>query len=176
MPAYQINGLSGTGKTAIGRELARRGHKVIDTDAEFGCYANLETEEPVEFPQTGHPSQEWYQANGWMWDRAKVQATLNGMGSEAVFLCGGSLNEQHFYHRMAIIFRLYTEPRMLRDRLLKRHDRHSSNPVFVRRMLDLVEPYRMDAIGLGWPVIDTSERTVEQSADEILGYVHRSDR
>lgn len=58
MTAYLINGPSGTGKTSISRCLQERGFRVINTDEEFGYYADLHQcyTEQNEYRHTYRPS------------------------------------------------------------------------------------------------------------------------
>lgn len=55
---YLIEGLSGTGKTTVGEELARRGYRVLDADEAFGYYGD---------PETGISTETKHQLN-WLWD------------------------------------------------------------------------------------------------------------
>lgn len=172
MPVYLINGASGTGKTTIGRELEKRGFRVIDTDKSFGYFANLGTEEPVEYPKRD-PDAKWYEINGWIWNRKKVEKILEEGTHETIFLCGGSLNDDIFYHKMAAIFRLYTSPEILKKRLLTYENaKYTNSPAFVERMLDLVKRSKADAKMMSWYIIDTSNNTVEQSVNEIFRNIH----
>ncbi|HEU0266109.1 MAG TPA: AAA family ATPase [Candidatus Saccharimonadaceae bacterium] len=165
---YLINRPSGTGKTSIGDELEKRGYRVINTDKAFGYYANLETRVPVTFPKHGIPNEKWYSTNGWAWDSEKVEKTLKKYSSETVFFCGGSFNESYFYPQFTKIFRLHCSPEKLIERLTKRKgDSHTNNTYFIAKMLDLLETSENDAERLGWPVIDTTNKTIRQSANEI---------
>ncbi len=169
MAIFLINGLSGTGKTTIGIELARRGYHAIDTDKAFGYYGDLKTEEPVDFP--GKDVQpEWYDKNGWIWNRDSVDQVINT--DETIFFCGGSSNEFIFYPGFNKIFHLYVNPETLVKRLRTRDgDRHPNNPEYIVRMLELLESSNNDAKSQGWILIDTSDDSVEQSTDLILSFI-----
>ena len=47
---YLIEGVSGTGKTAVAEELQRRGYYVIHGDRELAYVGDPETGEPLELP------------------------------------------------------------------------------------------------------------------------------
>lgn len=174
MSTYLINGPSGTGKTSIGKELAKRGYRVIDTDKAFGYYANLQTEKPVKFPGEDRVSPEWYAINGWIWRKKEVEKVLNE-AKEVTFFCGGALNESQFYHRFTQIFRLIIDSETLVNRLSARvGDQHTNNPSFIARMVSFLEHAKSDAEKLGWVVIDTSKKSVEESVEEILAHVDES--
>jgi hypothetical protein len=68
MNAYHITGALGSGKSHVGRELGKRGFRVIETDFEPGLsdWANKETRQKVEEPAQPFPA-EWVEAHGWYW-------------------------------------------------------------------------------------------------------------
>ncbi len=167
---FLINGPSTSGKTTIGNELVKRGYEVINTDDAFGYYANIKTEQPVEFP--GYEvSEDWYEVNGWLWDKKKVEAVF-GAASGVLFFCGGALNESAYYPRFSKVFRLHVNPDALEARLAERgEDPHTTNPLFKQRMLDMIERAEEDAKSLNQVLIDTSDRDLETTVDEILEHI-----
>ncbi len=54
---YQIDGISGTGKTSLAVELTGRGYDAVDSDGSFGYFGNS---------KTGLPTDEKTQMN-WIW-------------------------------------------------------------------------------------------------------------
>lgn len=173
MSIYLINGPSTAGKTTIGDMLSSRGFKVINTDDAFGHYANFETEEPVEFPSSGHPSAAWYEVNGWQWDKAKVKKVIDESKDQTVFFCGGAYNEHHFYPEFKKIFRLHIRPEEFEKRISARgDDPHTNNPNFRKRMLDFLKTSVRDATARGMIVIDTSDVSPEDTVKEILSHVN----
>lgn len=170
MAVYLINGPSGSGKTTLGFELQRRGYQVINTDEVFGYYANLQTEEEVEFPGTKHATPDWYKVHGWIWNIEKVRKAIHA--SDTVFFCGGALNESQFYSDFAKIFRLHLSREDLLARLKARdNDQHTNNPVFIKRMLDFLSHSEHDAKQLGMIIINTSVSSIKEAADEIISEV-----
>lgn len=171
MPVYLINGPSSSGKTSVGHELQNRGYRVINTDEEFGYYADLKTEKPVDFPGGDHVSADWYAKNGWIWNKKRVEKAIKN-APDILFFCGGALNESQFYPRFAKIFRLIIDPDTLIKRIGSREgDEHTNNPEFIARMLGFLENAEKDARKLGWVIINTSKNTVRESTDEILSYI-----
>ena len=170
MSAYLINGPSGTGKTSIGHSLQHRGFRVINTDEEFGYYANLETEQEVKFPSE-EVTEEWYKDNGWIWNKNKVEEVLS-KGDEIIFLCGGSINENIFYPRFEKIFRLVVDADILIKRIESRgNDVHTNNPDFIARMLKFLKTAKSDGEKAGMVIIDTSKKSIDESTDELLSYL-----
>lgn len=167
MTAYLINGPSGTGKTSIGNELEKRGYTVVNTDEALGYYANLATEEAVEFPGDD-VTELWYSKNGWIWDKKKFNKLLSE-STDITFFCGGSLNEPAFYPQFSNVVRLVVSPDVLVQRIQSRKgDKNTNNPYFIKLMLDALKTARADAEKLGWVVVDTSHKSVKTSTDETL--------
>jgi hypothetical protein len=79
---YLIEGVSGTGKTAVCTELQRRGYQAIHGDRELVYRGDLET---------GLPTATWMSEHQ-IWDVGKVQAFVANQEEGATFFCGGSRN------------------------------------------------------------------------------------
>jgi len=101
--------MSGTGKSAALAELARRGHRVVDTDD--GLYS-----EQV-------PSSD---AGGWeqLWRQDRIEALLDGHTSGVLFVAGCVANQGVFYPRFDAVV-LLTAPE---DVILERLEARDSNP------------------------------------------------
>jgi dephospho-CoA kinase len=79
-----VTGMSGTGKSAALAELARRGHKVVDTD--YGGYVE-------EVPSSDE--------GGWeqLWREDRIVALLDQHDEGVLFLAGCAANQGNFYPR-----------------------------------------------------------------------------
>jgi hypothetical protein len=82
---YLIEGVSGTGKTAVCTELQRRGYQAIHGDRELRYQDD---------PETGTPTDD--RAHGPLWDVKKVQALVANQDEAVTFFCGGSRNFSQF--------------------------------------------------------------------------------
>ncbi|MEI8338087.1 MAG: AAA family ATPase [bacterium] len=109
MPNYHIEGLPGTGKTAVGEELESKGHEVIHAD-KLGYYGDS---------KTGLPTEEKIQTN-WIWDKNKLTEILTKEVAHARFVCGGSMNQDDFKECFKKTFTLYADDETLKERLLTR--------------------------------------------------------
>jgi hypothetical protein len=100
--------MSGTGKSAALAELARRGHRVVDTD--FGGYSE-------EVPSA--------EAGGWeqVWREDRIAALLDEHTDGALFVSGCVSNQGKFYPRFDAIV-LLSAPRNV---LLERVDSRDTN-------------------------------------------------
>jgi hypothetical protein len=79
---YLIEWISGTGKTAIWKELQRRGYHAINGDRELAYQGDPETGTPIEgFTHEHH-----------IWRVDKVKALIASKDEAVTFFCGGSRN------------------------------------------------------------------------------------
>jgi NAD(P)-dependent dehydrogenase (short-subunit alcohol dehydrogenase family) len=86
MAVVLVTGMSGTGKSAALAELARRGHRVVDTD--YGGYAE-------EVPSSGQGGFEQ------VWREDQIEALLDGHDEGVMFISGCDSN--HPLQHAAII-------------------------------------------------------------------------
>ena len=96
-----ITGLSGTGKTTVGAQLAAMGYRVIEADKQLvsdDCK-----------PWDGKP---------WVWDRRKVRRLLRGQ--RGVFVCGGAENQGNFLRYFDRVVELTASLKVTRKRLASR--------------------------------------------------------
>lgn len=98
---YLIEGISGTGKTAVAKELQRRGYHVIHGDRELAYLGYPETGEPLgELDRKRMADDiEWAQKL-WLWDIDKVKSLVADQRYASSFFCGGSRN----FHRFIDLF------------------------------------------------------------------------
>jgi dephospho-CoA kinase len=100
-----VTGMSGTGKSAALAELARRGHRVVDTD--YGAYSE---EVPCSDP------------GGWeqLWREDRIEALLDGHDDEVLFISGCVSNQGKFYPRFDAIVLLTVPPNVILERVASR--------------------------------------------------------
>lgn len=109
---YLVEGLSGTGKTTVADELARRGHQVVHGDRELAYRGDPLTGEPTD--ADGHENH--------LWDVAKVRALAADDRAPATFFCGGSRNFPAFLDLFDEVFVLEVDLATLHRRLDARPD------------------------------------------------------
>lgn len=110
MRNYLIEGVSGTGKSSVCRELRRRGYHAIDGDRDLAYQGD---------PKTGNPRDGCtHEHHIWPVDRVRV---LVANQDEAVtFFCGGSRNFSRFVDLFDGVFVLDVDLETLNRRLEKR--------------------------------------------------------
>ena len=79
---YLVEGVSGTGKTSVCRELNRRGYHAINGDRDLAYQGDPETGEATDSAVHEHH----------IWDVGRVQALAADQHEPVTFFCGGSRN------------------------------------------------------------------------------------
>lgn len=125
---YLIEGVSGTGKTSVCRELQRRGRHAINGDTDLAYQGDPETGEPTDASGHGHH----------IWPVDVVKALIVDRTEPVTFFCGGSRNFAEFIDLFDGVFVLDVDPTTLRRRLAARpEDEWGSRPAeqeFVLRL------------------------------------------
>jgi hypothetical protein len=104
MPAFLVTGNPGSGKSALARELGRRGLHAIDPDddPELAYSEDLAGRRAAP-PQ--HPDEEWLRSHRWVWSRSRLEEVLAGH-SGPVFVCGIARNQDELLELFDRVFLL----------------------------------------------------------------------
>ena len=105
MAVVLVTGMSGTGKSAALAELARRGHRVVDTD--YGAYS-----EEVPCSKAGGREQ--------LWREDRIEALLNGYHDDVLFISGCVSNQGQFYPRFDAVVLLTAPANVILERVARR--------------------------------------------------------
>jgi broad-specificity NMP kinase len=100
-----VTGMSGTGKSAALAELARRGHRVVDTD--YGEYS-----EEVPCSDAGGRKQ--------LWREDRIEALLDGHDDGMLFVSGCVSNQGKFYPRFDAVVLLTAPANVILERVASR--------------------------------------------------------
>jgi dephospho-CoA kinase len=100
-----VTGMSGTGKSAALAELARRGHRVVDTD--YGEYS-----EEVPCSDAGGREQ--------LWREDRIEALLDGHDDGMLFVSGCVSNQGKFYPRFDAVVLLTAPANLILERVASR--------------------------------------------------------
>ncbi|HEY8721660.1 AAA family ATPase [Pengzhenrongella sp.] len=104
---YLIEGVSGTGKTSVCRELQRRGYRAINGDNELAYQGDPETGTPTDGSTHEHH----------IWQVDSVKALVADQDAAVTFFCGGSRNYSKFIALFDGVFVLDVDPETLSRRL-----------------------------------------------------------
>ena len=154
-----ITGVSGTGKSTVRVELARRGYQSFDTDEDGIAGWRLRTTgEEVYDPGAGNHPATWLQDHCWTINRARVEQLALMARDQMVFLCGSVENEDEVWELFDIVICLVLDESTLRERLATRTTNKFGKA-----------PAELNAI-LGW------NRTIEASYRELGALVVNADQ
>ncbi len=107
---YLIEGVSGTGKTSVCKELQRRGYHAINGDNELAYQGDPETGEPTASGTHEHH----------IWHVDKVKTLVANRDEAVTFFCGGSRNFPKFMDLFDGVFVLEVDLGTLNRRLDER--------------------------------------------------------
>ena len=156
---YLVEGLSGTGKTAVCDELQRRGHHAVHGDRELAYRGDPETGEPTDDPAHGHH----------LWRVGRVRALVSDQAAPVTFFCGGARNHAQFTGLFDGVFVLQVDLGTLDRRLDARPDDEWAGGQPVDRARIVRWHATGDGVPDGIPVDGT--RPVADVVDEILRHV-----
>ncbi len=105
MPVVLVTGMSGTGKSTALAELARRGHRVVDTD-----YGGFSEEVPS---SDGRESEQFWREN-------RIDALLDQHDDGVLFISGCVSNQGKFYPRFDAIVLLSAPADLILERVAVR--------------------------------------------------------
>lgn len=163
MKRVLITGMSGTGKSTLIRELAARGYKAIDTDAdEWSEWVNA-AGDPAPSGSTTGPD--------WVWREDRIQRLLSTEDADVLFVSGCKTNQGKFYAQFEHIVLLSAPIRLIIERLATRtnnpYGKHPDELARVLRHLHTVEPLLRRGASLE---VDTSV-PADQVVETVLGHV-----
>jgi dephospho-CoA kinase len=126
--AVLVTGMSGTGKSAALVELARRGHRVVDTDSNEWCEWVVDDD--------GAPD--------WVWREDRIAALLAGDTEGVLFVAGCKTNQGRFYDDFDAVVVLVAPAEVLLERIAGRdtndYGKRAVERALVLRHLAEVEP------------------------------------
>ena len=153
---YLIEGVSGTGKTSVFRELQRRGYHAINGDTELAYQGDPETGEPLDGLTHEHH----------IWSVDRVRALVANKDVVVTFFCGGSRNFSDFIELFDGIFVLEVDLDTLNRRLDERAEDEWGGRQTERQLIARLHQTRED-IPKNGTVIDATS-PIAHVVDEIL--------
>ena len=148
MKRMLLTGMSGTGKSTVIEELAARGYKAVDADADG--WSEVMSVPESELTGIG-PGQDW------VWREDRIQDLLSTADADVLFVSGCSPNQGKFYPQFEHVILLSAPAQVIVGRLASRtNNPFGKHPEEVARVLQLqqeIEP--LLRAGAGYE-IDTS--------------------
>ncbi len=172
-----VTGNSGTGKSTVRVELARRGYASFDTDEDgITAWRDRTTGKEVDDPGDGKHPDNWLARHAWMIDRSRVEELALRAPDELVFLCGSVENENEVWDLFEAVICLVLDAGTLRRRLASRTTNDfGKKAVELEAILSWNPAMATTYRSLGAYVVDASQ-SVDDVVEAILGYVHGSAR
>lgn len=126
VPAFLVTGNPGSGKSALAKELARRGLLAIDPDydSELSYWEDSVGNRVLLVDGPPAPDREWLRSHRWVWSRSRVEE-LRAEEDGAVFVCGIALNLDQVADLFDAFFLLHIDEATQEARL-RAHD--AANP------------------------------------------------
>jgi shikimate kinase len=169
MKRILLTGMSGTGKSTVIRELARRGYKAVDTDYDgWSHWVNMYSGLPASPPPPGEYS--WEDLD-WVWHEERMQTLLSVEGEGILFVAGTSPNQGKFYAWFDQIILLSAPAEVIIERLTTRtNNPYGTTPRTLARVLEHLETVEPRLRAGAGHEIDTSE-PVDTVVEQILQLV-----
>jgi thymidylate kinase len=153
---YLVEGVSGTGKSSVCRELQRRGYFAVNGDTELAYQGDPDTGEPLAGAAHEHH----------IWDVDRVRALIANPNEEMTFFCGGSRNFSKFVGLFDGVFVLQVDVGTLKRRLDDRSEDEWGGRPAERELILCLHRTQKDVPGNA-TVIDGTAR-LSHVVDEIL--------
>jgi dephospho-CoA kinase len=151
MSKILVTGMSGTGKSSVLLELAKRGHKIVDTDSDEWS--------------------EWIVSDGepdWIWREEKITALLASHSSGMLFVAGCKSNQGKFYPQFDAVVLLSAPSEIILKRVLTRDtNNYGKNPLERQKILEHLEFVEPLLRATATVEIDASKPLLEV-ADELI--------
>ncbi len=156
MSKILVTGMSGTGKSSVLLELARRGHEVVDTDSDEWC--------------------EWVNVNGepdWIWREERITQLLASHSSGMLFVAGCKSNQGKFYDQFDAVVLLSAPAEVILERIASRdtnnYGKRPEERQLILEHLEFVEPLLRATASAE---IDAS-KPLSEVADELVAIGER---
>jgi dephospho-CoA kinase len=172
MSLIYVTGISGSGKTAVCEELARRGFEAHEADNTLNAFYHNETGEKLTgFIPVALRTPEWRKQHTWKMSKDKLLELKDNSGDRPVFVCGVAANENDCLDVFDKVFALTIDEATLLHRITTRTNSdfgkaEGEMELLVEWQQTAEEDYRK----IGAHIIDAT-KPLPEVANEILDSV-----
>ena len=172
MALYYVTGLSGTGKSAVLRELRVRGFRARGVDEDgYADWINRITGRPDAFPRNDpeFDFHAWYAAHYWVLSVRRISLLSRAAArlGKPVFLCGSASGDDVVWQLFDKVIALVADQETIRRRLAARPEGFGKTPEELADVLFWHAGFETAYRGFGATVIDATRPLLEVVA-EIL--------
>ena len=171
MPLIYVTGISGSGKSAVLRELRARGYLAYGVDEdEYGKWVNLRSGEEEPFPyESDLDIHEWYTDHLWTLDIGKITSLRERSDNDdsLVFLCGVAAGDAEAWEYFDVVCALVVNEATIRERVEMRLDDFGKSPEELSQILAWNIGFEAAYRGFGAVIID-AEQPLSAVVDGIL--------
>ena len=173
VPAFLVTGNPGSGKSALAKELTRRGLSAIDPDhdTELSYWEDGAGNHVLLVDRPRAHDREWLRSHRWMWSRSRLEELLAREDGH-VFVCGIALNIDQVVDLFDAVFLLHIDETTQEARLVA-HDaasRPGRTEAGDKKYTAGRAIFEAQMASLGAVVLDGAASTAAV-ADELLAFV-----
>lgn len=103
--AYLVTGVTGSGKSALARELARRGHHAVSADGDSQLCTWIDRD-GTRVPRPDAPDLAWLRTHRWVWRPYRLDQLIAEAADDPLWLCGNAGNLTLLRDRFEIVYLL----------------------------------------------------------------------
>lgn len=169
MGKYLITGRAGSGKSAVTRELKRRGFLAFDSDDVVGLsgWHDRKTEKLIQVSDNSYVNLDKLH---WTWNEVRVQDLVKD--NESFFLCGGAENDLSFAPLFDGCLVLDVTPDNQISRVKNRTDNnYGQDPRMFSRLIENQRLHLLSALANGATSIN-ADLPIQVVVSQIINYTH----
>lgn len=162
VPLVYVTGISGSGKSAVLRELRRRGYEAFGVDEDgYGSWVDRRTGEERTYPSDSEEldPHEWYADHDWVLDVHKIAELKDRVDRDAilVFLCGVAAGDAKAWEYFDVVCALVVDEATIRARIADRDDNYGKRPHELNQVLAWNVGYADRYRGFGAVIVDARD-------------------
>src|SRR3989344_4611355 len=173
MPLVFVTGISTSGKSAVAKELSKRGYKAYDTEQHgISAWYNRQTGERVaELGEMPERNEEWLNQHEWLISTDWLKSVAKNAQSELIFVCGGGANEEEVRKLSDKVIWLKTDETTIRKRLQNRRDHdYGTRPHELKRIVSGNRRGEIEYRELSAEIVDATQ-PLEKVVADILSII-----